>query len=286
VSNNTATYEGGGIYSVFSEVTVNASSISSNNTTEVGSSYGGAGIFMSRSDVLLQSTHLSWNQSDDFGGGIAYYGGTGGCFLQQPCGDAPSAPGAVVLGSGLTLTSSTVDHNRANDDGGGIYNFATDGDAPVTLNQSTISFNNAVSGDGGGVSNYGSCGTTASITATGSWFGGNLALQGEGGAVYQSNGDGCGNGGTALLTLSKTQVGRINTTVNSDKARYGGGIFNEPGDGYSNVTLQSGANVVSNKASVDGGGVFNCGGATLSVAPGAVVISNSPNNIVNKLLCP
>ncbi len=285
VANNTATYEGGGIYSQESEVTVTASSIASNSTTETGSGYGGGGIFMVGSDVLLQSSHVSWNQSDDFGGGIAYYGGTGGCFSQQPCRNAPAA-GAVVLGSGLTLTNSTVDHNRANDDAGGIYNFARDGDSPVTLNQSTISYNNALNGDGGGISNYGACNTTASITATGSWFGGNLALNGEGGAIYQSNGDGCGIPGTALVTLFKTQVGRINSTVNPDRARYGGGIFNESGDGYSNVTLQSGGNVVSNKASVDGGGVFNCGGAALSMHPVAIVMSNTPNNVVTKALCP
>jgi predicted outer membrane repeat protein len=223
---------------------------------------------MGVSQVSLDSTRVSWNTSADFGGGIAYYGHN-----QQQ--------------AGLTVTNSTIDHNTAAFSGGGIYSKAELGDATVTLDHSTVSFNRVTDGDGGGISNYGACFKTASLLATNSAFGGNLATEGEGGAIYNSNGvDGCATNGIALVTLSNTSVGRIQTTINPDKALYGGGIFSENGDGSSNVTLQAGTNVVANQASVNGGGVFNCGGSTLTMAPGALIILNHPNNLISTLLCP
>src|SRR4029077_9109237 len=104
---------------------------------------------------------------------------------------------------------------------------------------------------------------------------------GEGGAIYNSNGV-CGTA-HAVVTLSSTQVGRGSAP---NKAAYGGGIFNENGDGTSSVTLQQGTAVTRNIASTEGGGVFNCLPATLSVLTGAYVSSNNPDNIVNTASCP
>src|SRR5262249_54814283 len=148
------------------------------------------------------------------------------------------------------------------------------GDATVTLDHSTVSFNRALDGDGGGLSNYGECDFTASVVATDSALGGNLALQGEGGAIYNSNGNACGPGGSANVTLAKTRVGQIGTSLNPNQAAYGGGIFNENGDGFSSLSLQPGTVVVHNRAVHDGGGVFECAGASLTIAPGVSVFLN------------
>jgi hypothetical protein len=88
------------------------------------------------------------------------------------------------------------------------------------------------------------------------------------------------------VTLTKTSVGRIQHTLNPDRALYGGGIFSENGDGSSNVMLLPGTAVAGNQALVNGGGVFNCGGSALTVVPGALIFLNQPNNLVNTLLCP
>jgi fibronectin-binding autotransporter adhesin len=266
VSNNQAAYEGGGVWvGDSSTLQATASTIASNRTTSAAIVYGGGGIWMADSQVSLNSTLVSWNSSADFGGGIAYYGHNQ---MQQ----------------GLTIASSMIDHNTAAFSGGGIYSKASLGPASVTLDGSTVAFNRVTNGDGGGISNYGECNNTASLVATNSAFGGNLAKSGEGGAIYNSNGVACGSA-TALVTLSKTFVGQIGYTLNPNQARYGGGIFNENGDGFSSVSLQPGTNVVHNTASVNGGGVFNCGGASLSIVF-AVLLFNSPNNIATPAICP
>jgi predicted outer membrane repeat protein len=266
VSNNQGAYEGGGILISESVLQATASTITGNRTTQLSVTYGGGGIWMADSQVSLDSTRVSWNTSADFGGGIAYYGHS-----QQQ--------------QGLTVTNSTIDHNRAAFSGGGIYSKASFGPASVSLDHSTVSFNKVTNGDGGGISNYGDCGHTASILATDSAFGGNLALSGQGGAIYNSNGN-CAGGDVALVTLSRTLVGQIGNSVNPNQASYGGGIFNEPGDGASDVSIQPGTHVVHNKASVTGGGLFNCSTATYSLLPGATVFLNQPNNIVNAAVCP
>jgi predicted outer membrane repeat protein len=269
VSNNQAAYEGGGLLVTnFSVLHATASTIIGNQVTQVLNIYGGGGLWMANSQVSLDSTRVTGNISADYGGGIAYYGHT-------------------QIAGGLTVTNSTIDHNRAAFSGGGIYAKAEFGDAKVSLDHSTVSFNKVIDGDGGGVSNYGACFKTASLLATNSAFGGNLATSGEGGVIYNSNGvDGCADNGTALVTLSKTSVGRIQHTLNPDRALYGGGIFSENGDGSSNVMLLPGTAVAGNQALVNGGGVFNCGGSALTVVPGALIFLNQPNNLVNTLLCP
>ena len=99
--------------------------------------------------------------------------------------------------------NSSVDHNIAADDGGGIYNESQSSDSPVELRGSVVSFNTAQNGEGGGIANYGVCGNTASLLVTGSKFQGNNARNGDGGAIFNGAGDdGCGEAGTALLTIA------------------------------------------------------------------------------------
>jgi hypothetical protein len=177
-----------------------------------------------------------------------------------------------------------VDHNSSTSDGAGILSQAQYGDASLWIDGTTISYNSSKNGDGGGLGNYGANGNTASATVTGSTFGGNTARNGDGGAIYQSNGFSV-SGDTALLTLSNSYIGQVGHTLNPNIARHGGGIFNEPGDGTSSVSLQSHTNVVHNQATVNGGGLFNCSTATYLISMSNVWL-NSPNNIVNTPICP
>jgi hypothetical protein len=277
VSDNTQPYEGGGIWTDNSTVTLTGSTVSDNKTTSIGNIYGGGGIWMRGSQVSLNGSQVTRNSSEDFGGGIADYGGS------TKCAPTRTSTGCGPSVSGLTITSSSIDHNTATLSGGGIYNYAEFGDSSVTLDEeSYVSSNTVTDGDGGGVSNYGKCGNTASFSAAESFLLGNKATNGEGGAIYNSNGDTCGTGG-AVVTLSSTQVGRGSSP---NRAIYGAGIFNENGDGTSSVTLQQATAVTRNIASVDGGGVFNCDPASLSILTGAFVASNVPDNVVHSASCP
>ncbi len=158
VSNNQGAYEGGGILVAGgSTLQATASTITHNQTTEILNVYGGGGIWMQDAQVSLDSTTVSWNTSADYGGGIAYYGHN------------------AHQMAGLTVTNSSIDHNTAAFSGGGLYSKAESGPATVSLDHTTVAFNRVLDGDGGGISNYGDCGNTASLLATSSAFGGNLA---------------------------------------------------------------------------------------------------------------
>ena len=273
VNQNGEPYEGGGIYTYESTLTIDHSQVSGNQTISTGLVYGGGGIWMQSSDVSINGSQVTGNSSADYGGGIAYYGSKGGvCVAVSYCGST---------NVGLTVTGSNIDHNTATDSGGGIYNDAESGDTAVTLDHSSVSFNTVTDGDGGGISNYGHCGNTATLNASLSSLLGNHATAGEGGAIYNSNGDICPEG-QVHVTLSHVQVG---TSNGPNLAEYGAGIFNENGDGQSTVTLQQATAIVRNRASIDGGGVYNCPGAVLNVLS-AAIINNIPDNVVNSLSCP
>jgi hypothetical protein len=69
-------------------------------------------------------------------------------------------------------------------------------------------------------------------------------------------------------------------------AEFGGGIFNENGDGTSSLTLKQGTAVTYNYASSDGGGIYNCGGASLFIIDHSGARFNDPNNVVSSVACP
>lgn len=261
VTANTAAGRGGGLWLG----TQASDSISGSQITQNSSGGPGGGVLAIDGSPSFAGTKVSWNRSVTFGGGIA-----------SECAD-------------LTLTGSTVDHNRAGSDGGGISNGTPSdshqtcgSDGTVEVDQSTVSANVAAR-NGGGVANFGDCGTTT-LSTNGSAFGGNLATSGRGGAVYNTNA-GCGDS-SAVVSLSHTTVGRLPNTVNPDRAEYGAGIFNAPGNGSSEVDLEASTAVSGNQASVHGGGVFDCPGAVLSLTSGAAVSQNIPDNIVNGSTCP
>jgi hypothetical protein len=185
-----------------------------------------------------------------------------------------------VPGHGLTtIIASQVTRNQAGL-GGGIASGAVGGDSSLTIANTTVSLNN-VSGDqsgGGGIANL-SGGFNAQLTITGSTLIGNLARQGLGGAIANVS-----QGGNANASITTTTIGsttpRPPYTLNPNQAVYGGGIFNWAMAGPADVTLGSGGIVVGNKASLNGGGVYNADGATLTLTGGQVLL-NRPNNIIN-----
>ena len=307
VSHNTA-LAGAGIAAVDGgELSATNSSIV-NNTAVLASGGEGGGIFADISDVVLTGTRVSTN-SAALGGGILNVGaGEEDTVLSAavtvlgarlpaipkvslPGGGAASAAAmpvrpavAPVFGSGLTLTNSSVDHNTANLAGGGIWNIAEGVDAPVTLTSSSVGYNQALNnseglpgvsgGGGGGIFNLGVEDSVASVTASGSQIRGNLARTSSGGGILNA-----AEGGSALVSLASTSLSPQSGTLNPNRAEFGAGIYSS-GDG-ADITVGAGASIVRNIASINGGGIFSECNGTISVLPGAVIMLNNPNNIVN-----
>jgi len=317
VSRNSAGFAGGGIFGVEAAfLNGTASTISSNSAGSAAVAEGepldaaGGGIAADFGYVTLTSTHVSGNTTSGFGGGIAFEdggipleaarpaaapSGHAGHFphlslpsVKAPKGVVPNQPPIITLSPGLNLVSSTVDHNTAQvGAGGGIANFSCGVDSPVTMSGTTVSINRSTGSDldtdsgGGGYVQYGNdCSedTTASLVATNSQFGGNTAKSSVGGAIFNASFDG---GGAALVTLAQTPVMRLPMYLNDNQAGWGGGIFNW-GDG-ANTTLQAGGHVIHNQAFFNGGGVFNDCDGTLTVAPGALIMFNTPNQVFTNL---
>jgi hypothetical protein len=297
VSHNTADV-GGGVFAADLTMSVTNSSIV-NNTAFIQ----GGGVATLFADVALIGTRISSNSAGE-GGGIASFGAGGSVELRPaavwasqrfPVPAVPELPGVTAAaavrpaaspdpGSGLTLTNSSVDHNTAEFAGGGIFNIAEFADSPVTLTSSSVNYNRVTAfsqvvgsagGGGGGIFNAGTDNAVASMIATGSQIRGNLARNSVGGGVLND----AESGGSALVSLASTSVSPASGTLNPNQAEFGGGIYNS-GDG-ADITVAGGGSIVRNVATVTGGGIFSECDGTVSILPGAVIMLNNPNNIIN-----
>lgn len=116
---------GGGIFALYGDVMVTASTISGNQRT-IG---GGGGIFARYANVTLESSTVSGNSATGAGGGIRSY-------------------------ESVRVRNSTISGNTASVSGGGIY-ARRDPLRPyvgtLTVTHSTIAGNHAASGIGGGI---------------------------------------------------------------------------------------------------------------------------------------
>jgi hypothetical protein len=110
--------------------------------------------------------------------------------------------GGILNGGTLTLTSSTLAENTADQFGGGLYNFAT-----ATLNSSTVRDQSA--NDGAGVFN------TGTLTVNGGRIATNDATE-HGGGIYNAT----LNGLAGVTRL-------VGTTITGNTASDGGGIWND-----------------------------------------------------------
>ncbi len=292
VTRNSAGAYGGGIYILDARMSSTASTISLNDTMLSGGvapGNGGGGVYVESGDAAFANTRVTSNKVLGYGGGIALIGGRILCaaVIGGACGTASGKQVSTQdepLLSELSLTSSSVDHNSAKYGyGGGIYSSSERGDTELTVGGSAVSFNNAFGAegdaDGGGIANYGACGYTATVLVTGSTFKGNGARNGAGGAIFNGTGLPCPEAGTALVTIAQSGVTNARNNLNQNQAEYGGGIANEQDDGLASVSIQAGAQITGNKATVTGGGIWNNCGSLLKT--GGNVLLNTPNNIVS-----
>ncbi len=248
VQNGDAGLEDGGGVLASGALTVNNSTLTSNEADQ------GAGIVGSA--VTLTNSHVDGNVGADQGAGIwaccgaatftitnstvdNNVGGDQGAGVFHCCGDFT-----------LTITRSSVSGNQGNDQGGGVFFCCGDAATNITIVDSHID-NNVATDQGGGL--FYCCGSDIdpavdSITISNSTFNGNTAA-GDGGGIFicceATNGTNTSITGTTIAN---------NTITLGD----GGGIFTDGAVTIVNTTIHG------NTAAESGGGI-SCGGGTLSL---------------------
>ncbi|NEQ45309.1 MAG: DUF4347 domain-containing protein [Leptolyngbya sp. SIOISBB] len=168
-------------------------------------------------------------------------------------GGAGDDGGAIFNLGTLTVNDSTITGNEAADDGGGIQSFnANPNAATVTINNSTISGNTAA-GNGGGLSNTTFTNSPANgsvMTINGSTISGNTSNVGGGVAQLGQNAN-----NSAVMTIN-------NSTISGNTVVFGGGgLYNRGQTAVlgSTVTITN-STIVQNEVTNPGssaGGILN-----------------------------
>ena len=185
----------------------------------------------------------------------------------------------------LTLSHCTVSGNSA-DYGGGIANGDFQGNATLTITNSTVSSNS-----GGGISNFGNHGlgvvTIVNSTISGNYNGSGIssgAFDGDAALTISNStvsgnsatADGSGGGVSSGAAGSKPtfSVVTINSSVISgNSAGNGGGIFNNADGGFIGAMLSiTNSTLSGNSATGNGGGIYNNAGG---LGTPALTIANS-----------
>lgn len=188
-------------------------------------------------NLTLQDLTLS-RGSSVYGGGV-FNNGTLTVANSTISGNKASSHGGGVSNQGmLNIDNSTISKNSASL-GGGVYNSPS---GTLTIDNTTIS-GNKTSSSGGGVFNHGAADITGSTISNNS----------------APSGGGAHNSHTSSLAI-------IDSIISDNKADVGGGVFNHRGyDGYyssypaGHLTIEN-STISGNKATGDGGGIFNAGG--------------------------
>jgi filamentous hemagglutinin family protein len=177
-----------------------------------------------------------------------------------------------VSGAGTiaNINSLTITQGRGIN-GGGIYNF---GGANLTVNNSTITNNNALGlggtvGGGGGIYNE-----SATLTVNNSTISNNIATGSNGGG---GSGAGLYNFGGGILTVNNSTItNNTGDTLGSGTAAGGGGIVNWGGTLIvTNSTITGNRLTSSGSNSLSGGGISNfSSGSTLRIS-NSIVAGNT-----------
>jgi len=147
---------------------------------------------------------------------------------------ASQGGGICNIGSGtVTINSSRIRENRANDYGGGIY---ISSNSRANITDCEIISNDTTQGNGGGICNYGT------FIISGSEISNNKANAGGGGFWNATN---------ATLTI-------IDCEISGNTGSNGGGILNERSVNIARSIISG------NTANRDGSGVYNSATATIS----------------------
>jgi CSLREA domain-containing protein len=216
--------------------------------THGASTTNGGAIYVDQANLSLNRAIVSYSTASGNGGGIFNDAGT------------------------VTINESTINNNQAHQ-GGGIFNNS----GAVTLNACIVNDNGTTSGgDGGGIYN------NATLIVNGCWIHDNRPVAGNGAGIYNLhtatiidstvadnyanlNGGNIynGNGAAASLTMTNSEVKNGHASAN------GGGIYNGGALNLTNTTI------TTNHANL-GDGIYNEAGTTQPVSlTNSTIVSNT-----------
>ena len=260
LSSNSST-SGGGIYVSGGELNLDNATVSSNSTT----SGNGGGLFVANGTVEIANVSVISNNLSTNGGGIYVQGGTIDIYgnSQIVSNSANSGGGLYVVGGTTSLQEVVVGNATINDskteyqsnsatNGGGIY---FNGGKLNFTDKTKLQYNTATSGGGLFINSYDGSDEITLNAATS--ISNNEAT--SGGGIYV-------NASSSTLTIT----GKIFNNGQLAKTSNGGGIFINSG----NVKVNS-ANIYSNIAQNNGGGIYNKG--TLSLVSSYIGINDTDN---------
>lgn len=246
-----------------------------NMTLTKGSGAGDGGSIINSGTVSTSVVNFTDNIASASGGAIVSYGGlyiVGGQFS----GNKAVNGGAIYPrhSAVTTINSARIHDNQATGTGDGFGGamLLWDG-AKVTITNSTVDHNKARVGGGVYVTN------NSSLTVESSTFNDNEATQ-AGGAIYNaftlvvrdstlSKNKG-GNSGGGIDNYLNGVFTLINTTLSANSANFGGGVNNTKGNGtMTNVTI------VGNTAVYNGGGIDNGTYTGSGIAVKNVLLANN-----------
>ena len=231
VSGNTATgtdlfNNGGGISSVFGDLTVTDSTINDNSAN-----LDGGGIFNGYGNLTVTLSTISGNSAGGSGGGIDNRVGILMVIASTISDNSAGTDGGGIHSfDDLTVIGSTISDNSADGSGGGIDSRFGN----LTVNDSMISGNSA-SGDGGGLYSYGIPYFARNTTTTDSTISGNSA-GGNGGGIFSRfggvtmtgstlSGNSASSSGGGIYVFDATSAIRHSTVTNNSAGSGGGGAF-------------------------------------------------------------
>ncbi len=248
ITYNIASQDGGGIYAKTGTLELNSGSISNNyagsDTTTSASSTGGNG------GGIWSAVTL------DIDGSVNITGNTArtNAFGENGLG------GGIYSSANVTLTSATIDENKAKN-GGGIYMLS----GTLSMTGSTISDNTADI-DGGGIYLTGPALISTMETVTVS---GNEATNNGGGIYYESS---------DAISLTMNNVTISNNTVDTTIDSCGGGMYI-----FSAETVEltiEGTSTISDNSGAAGGGIYVYAEdtITLNIGDGTNAVTFADNN--------
>ncbi|MEM9479358.1 MAG: HYR domain-containing protein [Verrucomicrobiota bacterium] len=264
--NGMTTNDGGGIFQISGDLTLEDCLISDNTAVN------GGGI---RSDGTLTITRSGFIENTaELAGGIFMQGAS----LCQITDSMISGNEATVFSGGgifraigeLTVRNTTITQNSANLVGGGFLSAI--GDSAMTFDQCTFDSNSSTNG-GGAIFNLGV------LTVANSTLHGNTSSRGAG--IFNTTNGLRSDGVTAIGGIATV----TNSTISGNTATgRGGGIFNEEGaffpeDPHYSFLYVENSTVFGNSSGNEGGGIFNRSQATIdnSIIAGNTATNNGPD---------
>jgi len=249
ITGNSANRNGGGIYSISSELILENTTVSANSANNFG-----AGALVSTTTLSIVGSTLSGNSAASFGGGIHA--------LNSPVDirDTAVRDNKALAGAGISaqnssiveISNSSLSANTAMYSGGGL-SFA--GGSSVKLTNTTVSNNTAEITAGGGVAAvYGNLSIVNSTIAN------NRAPFGSG----------------AGLEVSQTDTEVINSTISNNEGVNGSGINVRSGVISATLRLLN-STITGNQATLFGGGVEVASYSIVSLSNTIIAGNSAPS---------